>query len=445
MRVRGSAWAARGGRHGGPGAAGRRRQGGAELVTTPGSWVRSSSAVSTSRTTTTSCGARRPPASTCGPRHAAGCGACRALAPHGGRRAPRRAGPGVDRGASGARGDHRREVVTPVGPEQRAERVAGIARAAFVGIGPRARASSRWWPRRAIRCAGPRSPIRCWRRRCGWPRAATWPRCCWCRRCRRTCGTTPRSTGSGSRRGPSGPWRREGREAGVRVLVTGPAGCWAARRRARSPRAGPGACCSAGPRGWRGSRRSWLGHRPDACARAVAGLDAVVHLAAKVSVTGPHPEYVATNVDGTANLLEAAGPRACSGSSWCPPLGRARGSALVGVGTTAATPTPRTGRTRRRRRRPSCWPWRRRAGFAVCAVRPHIVLGRRHATGPADRRPGRAGRLPLLDDGTALIDTTYVDNAVDAWWRPGPLHDEGVHGEAFVVTNGEPRHRGGAT
>ncbi|WP_211298302.1 alpha/beta fold hydrolase [Kineococcus rhizosphaerae] len=30
------------------------------------------------------------------------------------------------------------EVVTPVGPEQRAERVAGIARAAFVGIGPRA-------------------------------------------------------------------------------------------------------------------------------------------------------------------------------------------------------------------------------------------------------------------------------------------------------------------
>ena len=50
----------------------------------------------------------------------------------------------------------------------------------------------------------------------------------------------------------------------------------------------------------------------------------------------------------------------------------------------------------------------------------------------------RAGRLPLIGGGTALIDTTYVDNAVRALIAAvdvcGP-----VHGEALVVSNGEPR------
>ncbi len=71
-------------------------------------------------------------------------------------------------------------------------------------------------------------------------------------------------------------------------------------------------------------------------------------------MTGPHPEYVATNVDGTANLLTAA--RAAGVSRFVmvssPSVAHA-GSALVGVGTTPADRRPRTGRTRRRRRRPS--------------------------------------------------------------------------------------------
>ena len=50
----------------------------------------------------------------------------------------------------------------------------------------------------------------------------------------------------------------------------------------------------------------------------------------------------------------------------------------------------------------------------------------------------RTGRLPLIGSGAALIDTTYVDNAVAALVaaldRCGP-----VHGRAFVVSNGEPR------
>ena len=77
--------------------------------------------------------------------------------------------------------------------------------------------------------------------------------------------------------------------------------------------------------------------------------------------------------------------------------------------------------------------------FRVAAVRPHIVWG------PGDTqlvervlaRAGR-GRLPLLDAGAALIDTTYVDNAAAA--IVAALHRmEHVHGRALVVSNGEPR------
>jgi nucleoside-diphosphate-sugar epimerase len=75
----------------------------------------------------------------------------------------------------------------------------------------------------------------------------------------------------------------------------------------------------------------------------------------------------------------------------------------------------------------------------VLAIRPHLVWG------PGDTQlvarivaRARAGRLPLLGAGAALIDTTYVDNAcaalVAAVDACGP-----AHGEPLVVTNGEPR------
>ncbi|MFV1969783.1 MAG: NAD(P)-dependent oxidoreductase, partial [Acidimicrobiia bacterium] len=50
----------------------------------------------------------------------------------------------------------------------------------------------------------------------------------------------------------------------------------------------------------------------------------------------------------------------------------------------------------------------------------------------------RAGRLAIVGSGTALIDTTYIDNAADALVAAldrAPL----LGGRAFVVTNGQPR------
>ncbi|MGI4893758.1 MAG: NAD-dependent epimerase/dehydratase family protein [Janthinobacterium lividum] len=180
---------------------------------------------------------------------------------------------------------------------------------------------------------------------------------------------------------------------------------------------------------------------PAVLVRAVAGMDAVVHLAAKVSVTGPHADYVATNVVGTANLLAAA--RAGGVSRFVmtssPSVAHA-GSALVGVGTTPADPAAAHGSYAGTKAQSELLALAAdRPGFAVVAIRPHIVLGpgdTQLVQRIADR--ARAGRLPLLDDGAALIDTTYVDNAVDALVA-ALERAEDVHGQAFVVTNGEPR------
>ena len=180
---------------------------------------------------------------------------------------------------------------------------------------------------------------------------------------------------------------------------------------------------------------------PEAVQRAVAGQDAVLHLAAKVDVTGPWPEYQRANVTGTETVVaacRAAGVgRLVQVSS---PSVAHGGSALVGVGAGAADPARARGNYARSKAAAELAALAADSpSLAVLAVRPHLVWG------PGDTQlvarivdRARTGRLPVIGTGAALIDTTYVDNAaaalvaaVDACGR--------VHGEALVVSNGEPR------
>jgi nucleoside-diphosphate-sugar epimerase len=78
-------------------------------------------------------------------------------------------------------------------------------------------------------------------------------------------------------------------------------------------------------------------------------------------------------------------------------------------------------------------------GFPTIAVRPHLVWG------PGDTQlvariaeRSRSGRLPLVGGGQALIDTTYLDNAVTAIVAALDRAPQ-AHGRAFVVSNGQPR------
>lgn len=180
---------------------------------------------------------------------------------------------------------------------------------------------------------------------------------------------------------------------------------------------------------------------PDVVVHAVAGAEGVIHLAAKVSLAGDPAEFQVVNVEGTRTVLEAAERAGVSRfvQVSSPSVAHA-GSALAGVGAEPASPADARGDYARTKAESELLALARdSASMRVVAVRPHLVWG------PGDTQlvgrildRARRGRLPLLDGGRALIDSTYIDNAATGIVA-ALLRAEEAHGRAFVITNGEPR------
>jgi nucleoside-diphosphate-sugar epimerase len=158
-------------------------------------------------------------------------------------------------------------------------------------------------------------------------------------------------------------------------------------------------------------------------------------------VVGPWADYARANIDGTRAVVagcRAGGVRRLVHVS-SPAVAHA-GHPLIGVGAQPADPGLARGHYARSKAVAERVALAAdSAQLAVLCLRPHLVWG------PGDTQlvarivsRARGGRLPVLGSGAALIDTTYVDNAVDALVAAldaGPR----VHGEALVVSNGEPR------
>lgn len=181
---------------------------------------------------------------------------------------------------------------------------------------------------------------------------------------------------------------------------------------------------------------------PDAVRRAVRGQDAVVHLAAKVDVVGPREAFERANVRGTATLVSAARAGAVGRfvQVSSPSVAHA-GRPLSGAGAEPADPVRARGHYARTKAAAEVLALAADSpDLAVLAVRPHLVWG------PGDTQlvarlvsRARTGRLPLLDGGTALIDTTYVDDAAASLVAAVDVCGPDAHGEALVVSGGDPR------
>jgi nucleoside-diphosphate-sugar epimerase len=179
-------------------------------------------------------------------------------------------------------------------------------------------------------------------------------------------------------------------------------------------------------------------------ARAAEGCDGVIHLAAKVGVVGEWEEYRSINVDGTAAVLEAVRRAGVGRLVHVSSPSVAHGGEPI---TGDAAEAPVLGRRR-------AWYPESKAiaeqlvldaelpGIGVVVVRPHLVWG------PGDTQlvgriveRARTGRLALVGSGAALVDTLYLDNAVDGHLAaldavaPGAACDR----RAYVLTNAEPR------
>lgn len=181
----------------------------------------------------------------------------------------------------------------------------------------------------------------------------------------------------------------------------------------------------------------------EAVSRAVEGRDAVVHMAARVTMHGPVAEFEEVNIGGTRTVLAAA--RSAGVGSFVqissPSVAHA-GHALVGAGADPADPRGARGPYARTKAAGEVLALAADGpDLAVVALRPHLVWG------PGDTQlvgriveRARTGRLFLLDHGQALIDTTYIDNAAEAIAQAldrCPRPD--VRGRAWVVSNGQPR------
>jgi len=177
---------------------------------------------------------------------------------------------------------------------------------------------------------------------------------------------------------------------------------------------------------------------------AVAGCDIVFHVAARVEMWGPYEPIYRANVVGTENVLAAlrrhGGGRLVFTSSPSVVQGH---EDLEGVDESAPYPD----------RFDAAYPQTKAMAemavlaantpdLATVALRPHLIWG----PGDTNLVPqliarARAGTLRFVGDGMNLIDTVYIDNAVDAHLLAGDRLGPGAAcaGRAYFISNGDPR------
>lgn len=194
------------------------------------------------------------------------------------------------------------------------------------------------------------------------------------------------------------------------------------------------------------SVRGDLGELEDVVS-AVRGCDAVVHVAAKPGVWGPYEDYHRTNVEGTDNVL-----RACIGRGVRPlvytstPSVAHGGGDLQGIDESAPYAEGRDLTHYQRTKIEAEKLVLAADGHALhaCALRPHLVWG----PGDPNFLPrllarSEAGKLRLVDGGTATVDVTYIDCAAQAHLLAlDQLLERGADapcaGKAYFISNGEP-------
>ncbi len=177
---------------------------------------------------------------------------------------------------------------------------------------------------------------------------------------------------------------------------------------------------------------------------AADGCDAVVHVAAKAGIWGTAAEFERSNVAATLGVLTA-----------CRSLGISRlvhtstpsvvhaGGDIEGGGeslpyaTSFSSDYPRTKAVAERAVLSAA-----DGSLATVALRPHLVWG------PGDPQltarildRARSGRLRFVDRGDAVVDTTYVEDAVTAHLCALDALSPGAacSGRAYFISSGDPR------
>jgi nucleoside-diphosphate-sugar epimerase len=183
---------------------------------------------------------------------------------------------------------------------------------------------------------------------------------------------------------------------------------------------------------------------PAVCADAVDGADVVFHVAARAGIVGTVAQFRHSNVEGTRVLLDACRERGVGRLVFTSTPSVVHSGADIRGGdeslpyaTHFDSPYPETKAEAERLVLAANGP-----DLATVALRPHLVWG------PGDTQlvprilaRARSGRLRFVGDGTAIIDTTYVDDAAAAHLDAADHLAPGAAcaGRPYFVTSGDPR------
>ena len=179
-------------------------------------------------------------------------------------------------------------------------------------------------------------------------------------------------------------------------------------------------------------------------AEAVAGQDVVVHVAARAGLWGRHEEFHRSNVLGTRALLDACRDAGVGRFVFTSTPSVVHSGGDIAGGDESLpyaehydSSYPSTKAQAERLVLDANGP-----DLATTALRPHLIWG------PGDTQlvprilaRARAGTLRLVGDGSAVIDTTYVDDAAAAHLDAIDHLAPGAPcaGRAYFVTSGDPR------
>jgi nucleoside-diphosphate-sugar epimerase len=182
--------------------------------------------------------------------------------------------------------------------------------------------------------------------------------------------------------------------------------------------------------------------------RALTDCSAVFHVAALAGIWGDKIGFWRSNVAATDNLLSAcaslgvtrfiftSSPSIIQGDEGC-------------SGSDESLAIPAQHRTHYQASKALS---EKRVLEAYCESLRTVSLRPRLVWGPGDRhllprltQRAKQGRLALVGDGRALVDSCYIDNAVDAHLLAADALDQVPSpcvGKAYFISNGEPRPMG---
>lgn len=180
----------------------------------------------------------------------------------------------------------------------------------------------------------------------------------------------------------------------------------------------------------------------DIVAAAVEGCDAIFHTAAHIDLWGPYERFFAVNTLGTRHVIDACHRHRVRRLVYTstPSVVHA-GDAVSGVDESAPYPShfeahyPATKALAEQEVLAA-----NSDALATVAIRPHLVWGPGDSSAlPRLVARAKSGRLRMVGR-PQMIDTTYIDNAVEAHLlayerlRPGSP----IAGKAYFITQGEP-------